>query len=466
MYTVKHPQACVILVTFIFIWGIGRSAAQELGLAVVQTMGRAGGSLCVQNAAGDIIELTVPAGALQEDVEISMRPLTVPSSGAIADHVFDGVELLPEGLSFLTPAKLELTLAVPVADPCMVVLYHVRSEEYVVPLDWQHPVVHGDEQSSEDEEGEDGQEDANPTEEMEVVGYLGHFSSYGAGVPTPSEADALLEMAFEMIPPYDPYGYQAFEEALSDILSIEGMITRLGGDNPFAGNVEEAVLAHIKGFLKEPRPEPPCDADYIEATTAYFKIMNLFGLPVYDDPVKNQEVNVVRVQMAELFEEVANRCLTQLNLYINIDMIWAEGLEKNYSGVVNLGWQTRGDDPSYVYGTGELPTRGSGQYGAVTTTFDGVWYVVAEGAVVMAMDEAQVMTDLTLELELRGEVLEEMTSCIPSGCVSFMSPYHYEKTLELSLRQLSQTVVTVETFEGGTAITTTTLEKVEAPLRQ
>ena len=91
---------------------------------------------------------------------------------------------------------------------------------------------------------------------------------------------------------------------------------------------------------------------------------------------------------------------------------------------------------------------------------------VTDAAVVMATDDAGVMTDLVLELTLSGEVLEEVVSCIPYGCVSAMASYHHEKSLSLSLRGLSSTVVTIESFEEGTAITTTTLEHITAPLEQ
>jgi hypothetical protein len=322
-----------------------------------------------------------------------------------------------------------------------------------------------DGQSEEEQGGQDGQaivEDPND----DIAGYIDHFSMYGGGEPTLSEAGTLADMAFAMIPPYDPYGYLAFEEAVSDVMYIKAAIEKLGGDDPFPNKVEEAVLAHLKDFLAEPQPEPPCDPDYIQAAVAYFRIMNLFGLPFYEDAARYEEVAAVRKQMEDLFKEVADRCLRQFNLYINIDVIWADGLEKNYNGVVNLGWQVMGDDSTYVYGTAELPTTGGGQYDMVTTTFDGVWYVVAEGAVVVVEDDAGVITDLVLELALRGEVLEEVVSCIPFGCVSVVSSYHHEKSLSLSLRGLSSTVVTIEPFEEGTAITTTTLQQVEAPLEQ
>jgi len=461
--------ALAVFVTVVFVWGLGQAVAQEEEPALVQTVGRAGGLLSVQNQQGDTIELTIEPGALAEDVEISLRPLSAPPSNAIAAHVFPGVELLPDGLSLLTPAKLELIPAAPVADPCTVILYHVRSAEYVVPLALEPPPAN-EEEDPNDDAGQIGQdkpggegivEDPND----EIAGYIEHFSMYGGGEPTMSEAGTLADLAFAMIPPYDPYGYLAFEEALSDVMHVKEAIAKLGGDDPFPNKVEEAVLSHLKDFVAEPRPEPPCDPDYLQAAVAYFRIMNLFGLPVYDD-AKNEEVAAIRGQMEDLFKEVADRCLRQFNLYINIDLIWTEGLEKNYNGVVNLGWQVMGDDPSYVYGTAELPTTGGGQYGMATTTFDGVWYVVAEGEVVMATDEAGVMTDLVLELTLSGEVLEEVESCIPSGCASVMANYHYEKPLSLSLKGLASTVVTIEPFEEGTAITTTTLEHIAAPLEQ
>ena len=451
MSTVQQRGVLSILASVLFVWAGGYAAAQDGESAVVETIGKDGGILCGRNQQGDIIELAIPAGALTEDVEISLCPLSTPVSDAIAAHVFPGVEILPDGLSLLVPARLELIPAVPVADPCMVVLYHVRSAEFVVPLDSQPA-------SEDDEDGENGK--------GEIAGYLSHFSMYGGGEPTLSEAEALAEMAFEMIPAYDPYGYQAFEEALHIALQTKKMIALLGGEDPYPNNIEEAVFEHIKDFLAEPRPEPPCDPDYIQAALAYFRAMSLLGLPVYDDLEKDNEVAAVHSQMEDLFQEVANRCLRQLNLYINIDVIWGENLEKNYNGVVNLGWQVYGDDPSYVYGTAMLPVTGGGQYGATTTTFDGVWYVVAEGSVVLAEDVAGVMTDLVLELALRGEVLEEVVSCNPFACVSSMSSYHYETALSLSLKGTSTTVVTIEPFEEGVAITTTTLEQVVAPLEQ
>ena len=238
MRAANHRGILAVSAIVLLIWGWGQAVAQEAEFAFVETVGKDGGVLRTWNERGDGIELTVPAGALTEDVEISLRPLSEPPTDAIAAHVFPGVELLPDGLSLLVPATLRVTPAVPVADPNMVLLYHVWSEDFVVPLDWPSA---GENEGDNDDEG--GGED-----EEGIAGYLDHFSTYGGGHPTQGEAQAQAEMAYEMIPPYDPYGYQAFEEALRIILAWEMATIKLGGDDPYTNKIEEAVLGAPQGF--------------------------------------------------------------------------------------------------------------------------------------------------------------------------------------------------------------------------
>ncbi len=461
MSTANPREILVIFLIVLAAWGVAVADDPNDGPAISLVVGKIGGILSAQNAQGDTIELTIPPGALTEDVIITLRPLSTPVVDPVGKHVFPGVELLPAGLELLVPATLELIPAQP-ADPAAVVLYHVRSEDFIVPLS---PLP-----TPELIEGEEPVEEEPPKEESErIAGCINHFSNYGGGEPTADEAQALADLAFAMIPDYDPYGYEAFRSAVSDMLALVKMMAQLGADDLYDlynGKIEEAVLAHVRDFLAEPRPEPPCDSDYLHAVIGYFEVMALIGLPVYDDVELNREVDAVRSQMQDLFTEVADRCLHQLNLHINIDIIWGEALEKNYNGTINLGWQIYGDDPTYVYGTGELPTTGGGQYGITTTTFDGVWYVVAEGSVNQAVNEAGVVTDMVLNLTLSGEVMEEVTSCNPMGCASATSSYHQEKPLTLSISNMTNTIVTMEAFEGGMAITTTTLEPVTDPLSQ
>ncbi|MBP7050045.1 MAG: hypothetical protein KBE65_03430 [Phycisphaerae bacterium] len=450
-------KTLAVVLTVLFAWGVAQADDPNDGAGVHMVVGKIGGVLSAQNGQGDAIELTIPAGALTEDVEITMRPLSTPLVDPIARHVFPGVELLPNGLTLLVPATLELVPAQAVADPTRVVLYHVQSEDFIVPLSSlpRPALIEGEEPVQEEPE--------------RIAGCLDHFSTYGAGEPTLDEAQALVDLAFAMMPDYDPYGYEAFRSSVSEMLALLEMMALLGADDEYDRYSEmlgEAVLARIKAFLDGPRPEPPCDSDYIHAVIGYFEVMALLGLPVYDNVELNREVDAVRSQMQDLFKEVTDRCLRQLNLYINIDVIWGEYLEKNYNGTINLGWQIYGDDPNYVYGTAKLPTTGGGAYGGTTTTFDGVWYVVAQGSVTPATNEAGVMTDLVLDLTLSGEVVEEVASCNPMGCASATSMYHQEKTVTLSIVNLTSTTVTIEDFEGGVAITTTTLERVTDPLSQ
>lgn len=74
-----------------------------------------GGSLSVTGADGTVFTLTVPAGALLSDEEITMTPVSaidrLPLSGGLAA----AVELSPEGLQLFQPATLVIAPPVPIA---------------------------------------------------------------------------------------------------------------------------------------------------------------------------------------------------------------------------------------------------------------------------------------------------------------------------------------------------------------
>ena len=225
------------------------------------------------------------------------------------------------------------------------------------------------------------------------------------------------------------------------------------------------VLEYVKNFLEEPRPEPPCDPDYMAAAFAYFKMMAMLGLPVFDNTVKNQEVEAVRQQLTDLLSEIIGRCRFQLNLYINIDMLLDCGLNKNYNGVINLGCSS-GDTGVSVYGTGILPLTGGGQFGAVTTTIGGSWYVIASGSIDFKCDKNDIPVDLILTLTISGQVLEMIDSYAGDMLISATTnDYHQDKTLTLPIGG-SYTQVGIESFDGGVSITTTTLEQINDPMAQ
>lgn len=73
--------------------------------AVSETIGRAGGSL---GAGG--LTLSVPPGALSEDVAITLTPLLALEDSPFEGSLIGGAKLEPEGLAFLLPAMLTLPL--------------------------------------------------------------------------------------------------------------------------------------------------------------------------------------------------------------------------------------------------------------------------------------------------------------------------------------------------------------------
>lgn len=92
------------------------SASMPGSASFVLDEGSAGSAL-VTAAAGGVVRttkgdtLTVPPGAVIDDVTITMTPLVFPTDGRI--DVFGGVVMTPERLEFLVPATLTLTLAQP-----------------------------------------------------------------------------------------------------------------------------------------------------------------------------------------------------------------------------------------------------------------------------------------------------------------------------------------------------------------
>lgn len=69
-------------------------------------IGAAGGTLQTTDAAGVVIRLDVPSGALTEDVLIRMTPLAASPLAGSSGALRPGVQFDPDGLQFAIPAKL------------------------------------------------------------------------------------------------------------------------------------------------------------------------------------------------------------------------------------------------------------------------------------------------------------------------------------------------------------------------
>lgn len=81
----------------------------ESNAAVISPIGPDGGSVMTTDGAGNSYTLTIPQGALFSEQEIAMTPIGAATGEVIGDTFLAGVELEPSGLTFLTPATLEVS---------------------------------------------------------------------------------------------------------------------------------------------------------------------------------------------------------------------------------------------------------------------------------------------------------------------------------------------------------------------
>ncbi|MCD6532805.1 MAG: hypothetical protein J7L25_01840 [Deltaproteobacteria bacterium] len=411
---------------------------------VTKTIGILGGTLTATNSLGDVLSLEIPIGALQEETEITLRALNVPLTDPIAKNVFPGVEIVPDGTTFLVPAKLKVVLAEPLDNSEIAVLYHVKTTKFVVPID-----------------------DLVATE-TSIEGYISHLSDYGGGEPSSAEAQAQLEIALGEIPMSGSSNFSESQEAVSYALAICKEMLFKGGDESCMEEIAMLVLHEVQDFLKRPRPEPPCDPDYVREAYAYAKMIRKIGLPSFDDPVLTAAAQAVFQQLTDLIEELIQRCEKQINLIIT-EVITTEVMTINYSGEINLGWDAYGysGDSTHVYGTGILPITGSGGFGEVDYTVDGLWTIVANGSLDVICTEHGSLKDLELNLELNGHVVQWMVACTDKDCIENESDYEKDKTLKIRMGGgATQTQIIPEFFDGGVSITIVTVDMVGDPMAQ
>lgn len=100
---------------------IGRTVqfGHDEARSVTRMIGPAGGTLEVRTAVGDTLRLTVPPDALLADVAITATPVTSASGASDVGARATGLQLLPEGLTLLEPATLEVTTADATATPAI-----------------------------------------------------------------------------------------------------------------------------------------------------------------------------------------------------------------------------------------------------------------------------------------------------------------------------------------------------------
>jgi hypothetical protein len=97
--------------------------------AVTQDVGTAGGTIEATAADGTVTTLVIPAGALPGPVDITLTPLSaldgLPFSGGLAG----GVQMAPDGLQLLRPARLTIAPASPPAGAVRLPFGYARAGE-------------------------------------------------------------------------------------------------------------------------------------------------------------------------------------------------------------------------------------------------------------------------------------------------------------------------------------------------
>jgi|CZKD01.1.fsa_nt_gi hypothetical protein len=99
-----------------------------------QVIGIAGGTASVQNHLGDTFTLTIPPLALDQDTPISISALPNALPSPIANNLYPGAVLGPEGVQFSLPVSVDVTSHNPVDNPGAATLYWVEDSAHVLPL--------------------------------------------------------------------------------------------------------------------------------------------------------------------------------------------------------------------------------------------------------------------------------------------------------------------------------------------
>jgi hypothetical protein len=99
-----------------------------------KVIGIAGGTISVTNHLGDQLTLTVPPFALEADTPLSVSALSTPPQNPIAQSLFPGAVLEPEGLTFDSPVTITLSLHDGLNSPNTGLLFWLKDSSLPLPI--------------------------------------------------------------------------------------------------------------------------------------------------------------------------------------------------------------------------------------------------------------------------------------------------------------------------------------------
>ena len=399
--TIPHPPIAG------FTCSIGEEVASR-------TIGKAGGTLTAYNTRGDRVSLEIPSKALAGDTAITLRTVGTPLSNPIAENIFPGVKIEPQGLMLREPAKLKVTFATSLADPNHSALFYLKRSDFALPIGNQTP------------------------NRREIQGEIYHFSDYCGGQPSSAEALGQADKA-NSLPSADPFNWQATYDVLSALLEWEDLFESMGMEEEAQtqkDRAKELLEQAISNFLNQPIPSDPCK-DYLQALLKYHEKAILFGL-------EEQKVQLLEARLTDALNQCSYRFELEYNHKVIHELSGSWYDQWIYSGRVPFYIPLYGsDDFGKLEGTGTIQITGSGTMGDCQET--------VSGAVEVSVGGDMVLTDAhELELNL---ILDEIQSiafewCCPNNpCATTPSMSHSQVNKTLPVREGSK--IELATFNGS-----------------
>jgi len=217
-----------------------------------QVIGIAGGMASVQNHLGDTFTLTIPPLALDQDTAISISALPNALPSPIANNLYPGVVLGPEGLGFSLPVTATVTLHQPLVNP-VASLLSLENSDSALPTANQTTL----------------------TEQNSIQGEIYHFSPpLTVGAPTISEITSQIAKITSSISTIATLSPECYPNPVTDwceigdVLDSESALLGLAKaadilDNPkVAANAQagaqQMLLEGTAALLARPLPSNPC----------------------------------------------------------------------------------------------------------------------------------------------------------------------------------------------------------------
>ena len=346
----------IISVTVLLVYGgVARAGEPAHALPpVVQEaeIGPAGGRIALTDNAGNVIELLIPTGALDDTISVTLTAPGEMIRNPVGKNVLHGFRIEPENLLLNQPAVIRITFPASVTGIDKICAFSIIRDDFVLPL--------ADMKAG----------------SQTVEGRIYFFGKYAAGIPAYREILAQISKAKEgnlsavgrtrsVVPgssgagscPPLGFGWEGTESSLHGLLEWAGMLSALGHDDEAAQAIhatEKLAENAIKDFLSMDIPYHPC-GKYTRAAWEYFEMSKLFEIsPEVRDAIEKHAM------------AIADRCAIQFTIEIDREIVNTSNEKEHIKsyGVVtgSIKWSDFSD--------GEAPATG---HGALSYSYDYSW---------------------------------------------------------------------------------------------